>query len=252
MIDHPELARRSLLAFGELLAALGRSSTDPAAELRRPNAIGACLNAVADNPFFDAAIVPVGTMPPNDEARLPSCLWTLEGAAPGRVEVPELATPCMGLVLADLATKVGDLEQHVETPPLAVLGDLNERAYGESGYFTPLVQTLRGDLRVRAHGIRDGEVFVCVVLTFTVGDDVSVHYVATEQSHRRRGLASRLVRRVLTDARQEGRRTATLQASEDGLPVWERLGFVRVATMRGFVRPDHTTAVGSVALTGSG
>ena len=73
-------------------------------------------------------------------------------------------------------------------------------------------------------------------MTLTVGDDASVHYVATDARFRRQGPASRLIEHVLASAVQAGARTATLQASADGLPVWERLGFRRLALLRGFVR----------------
>ncbi|MBC7881699.1 MAG: GNAT family N-acetyltransferase, partial [Anaerolineae bacterium] len=54
-----------------------------------------------------------------------------------------------------------------------------------------------------------------------LGDDLSIQYVATEATHRRRGLASRLVNAVMATAREEGKRSATLQASPDGLSVYE-------------------------------
>ena len=95
---------------------------------------------------------------------------------------------------------------------LAVLGDINERAYGQIGTFSPLVRKLRDD-RIRIYGLRDGGAFVCVGLTLEMGDDASIHYVATEASHRRRGLASQLVLAMLATARNEGKRSATLQAS---------------------------------------
>jgi ribosomal protein S18 acetylase RimI-like enzyme len=75
------------------------------------------------------------------------------------------------------------------------------------------------------------------MLTLAVGDDVSVQYVATEARHRRQGLASRLLVAVLAAERARGMRSATLQASPDGLPVYERLGFRRVALLKAFLRP---------------
>lgn len=93
------------------------------------------------------------------------------------------------------------------------------------------------DPHLRAHGLRDGEAFVCVALTLRVEDDLSIQYVATEATHRRRGLAGRLLLQVMAAARREGMRTATLRASPDGLPVYQRLGFRRVATLRAFLRP---------------
>jgi ribosomal protein S18 acetylase RimI-like enzyme len=88
---------------------------------------------------------------------------------------------------------------------------------------------------VRTHGLRvDGE-WACVALTLRVDDDVSVQYVATDGRFRRRGLAARVVRGALAQARADGVRTATLQASPDGFGVYERLGFRTVATLRASV-----------------
>jgi predicted GNAT family acetyltransferase len=117
-----------------------------------------------------------------------------------------------------------------------VLGEINERAYGQSGTFVPLVRRI-ADARARFHGLRDGERFVCVALTMRVGDDLSIQYVATEESHRRRGLAAGLLITLLADAKAAGMRTATLQASAAGLAIYKRLGFRRVALLRGYVRP---------------
>lgn len=238
LLDEAELARRSIIGFGELLAALGRASAGAAAELRRPDALDARIDALAGNPWFDAAVVTAETIPPADDPGLPTCLWTLADGAPGRVEEPGIALPCLGVALADPGLAPAGAGLAVEPVPLAVLGDVNERAYGDTGWFSPLVQRLRQE-PVRTHGLRDEDGrFVCVALTLAVGDDLSIHYVATEASHRRRGLASSLLRAVMAAAREDGMRSATLQASAGGLPVWERLGFRRVATLRGCVRPD--------------
>jgi len=88
---------------------------------------------------------------------------------------------------------------------------------------------------VRAYGLRAGDAWACVLLSLRVGDDVSIQFVATELEHRRRGHASALIRAALADARADGAATATLQASPDGRPVYERLGFATVATLRATV-----------------
>lgn len=240
MLDDTELARRSILGFDEMVAALGRWGVGIEAEVRRPDALGARIRAAADNPWFDAAVVPLGAVPPADDPRLPHCLWSVADAVPGRIEKAGIATPCLGLALDDPALGSAGGAPYVATPSLAVLGAINERAYGDAGTFGPLVRALRDD-RVRTHGLRAGGTFICVALTLAVGDDVSIQYVATEATRRRRGLAGHLLRAVLTAARDAGMRSATLQASPDGLSVYERLGFRHVATLRGYLRPDGGT-----------
>jgi GNAT superfamily N-acetyltransferase len=237
-VDDPELARRSVLGFAETVAALGRWGVGPEAVVRRPDAIGARVDAAGDNHWLDAAVVPAGAVPPTDGPELPHCLWTLAEAVPDRVEDVAIAMPCLGLELDDggVAPTVERPEAlTVERPSLATVGTVNDRAYGQGDRLAPLVGALR-DERVRTHGLRESGAWACVTLTLRVGDDLSVQYVATEERYRRRGLASRLLRAILADARDEGLRTATLQASPDGLPVYERLGFRRVAVLRAFRR----------------
>lgn len=236
IIDDAELARRSILGFGEMIAALGRWGSGAESVVRRPNALGARIDVAADNHWFDAVVVPADAVPPDDEPVLPHCLWTVADSVKGRVEDVDIATPCLGIALDNPELDLDASGTDVEAPSLAVLGDVNERAYGQFGVFRPLVSALRDD-RVRTHGLRERGEFVCVALTLAVGDDISIQYVATEVGRRRRGLASRLLREVMAAARVEGMRTATLQASPDGLSVYERLGFRRVATLRGYLRP---------------
>jgi GNAT superfamily N-acetyltransferase len=228
-VDDAELARRSIAGFGEMVAALGGADA-----VRRPDAIGARVDAASDNHWLDAAVVPAGAAPPaTDDDGLPHCLWAVAGAIAGRVEEPAIAMPCLGLALDDGVLSGSDAV--VETPSLAVLGEVNDRAYGQVEALAPLVRAL-DDPRAAAHGLRVDGAWACVALTLRVGDDVSVQYVATEAGQRRRGLASRLLLAVLEAARADGMRSATLQASPDGLPVYERLGFRRVATLRAFLR----------------
>jgi GNAT superfamily N-acetyltransferase len=233
-VDDRELARRSLLGFAEAVAALGRWGVGPEAVVRRPEAIGARIDAAGDNHWLDAAIVPADAVPPADAPDLPHCLWTLAPAVPDRVEDPAIAMPCLGLELDGAFDAPPAVV--VERPSLATVGEVNDRAYGTGERLGPLLAALR-DERVQTHGLREGDDWACVTLTLRVGDDLSVQYVATEERHRRRGLASRLLVAILASARAEGVRTATLQASPDGLPVYERLGFRRVATLRAFRRP---------------
>ncbi len=236
-----DLARRSIVGFGEMVAALGRSGVGGGREIRRPDLLGARIELARENPWMDAVVVPPGETPPPDEPGWPLCIWSLADEVPGRLRSRDFDLPCLGMHLEDLVEPPGaDVSHvHVETPSLVVLGEINERAYGQFGVFLPLISAVVDD-RVRAHGLRDASgSFVTVALTMTVGDDLSVQYVATEEAHRRQGLASNLLAALLHRARLDGLRTSTLQASPDGLPVYERLGYRRVATLGAFLREGN-------------
>lgn len=231
MLDADELARRSINGFAETVAALGATGVGGAAMLRRPDAIGAVVPWAADNHWLDAAVVPPGAAVTAGAPGLPHCLWSLPGAVTGGVPLPDVDMPCMALMLDTLPDGA---RAEVQAPPLDVVGALNDRAYGQRDQLGPLVAALHDD-RLATHGVRAGRDWACVALTLRVDDDVSVQYVATEAAHRRQGLASALLRTVLAAARTDGATTATLQASPDGLPVYQRLGFATVAKLRATV-----------------
>lgn len=213
-----DLAQRSIDGYAETLACLGRTGVGGASEIRAPGLVGACVPWATDNHWVDAAVAAPGA----DLTGAPHCVWSTEPAA------AEIEMPCMGLILDDWRSPA---EASVESPPLAVVGALNDRAYGQDDRLGPLIAAI-ADPRVHTHGIRvDGE-WACVALTLRVGDDASVQYVATDAAYRRRGLAARVVGAALTEAWADGLRTATLQASPDGYGVYERLGFRTVTTLR--------------------
>jgi GNAT superfamily N-acetyltransferase len=56
--------------------------------------------------------------------------------------------------------------------------------------------------------------------------------VYTEPSHRRRGLARRIVEGLVTWCREEGMATVFLHASAEGRGLYEQLGFVAANEMR--------------------
>jgi GNAT superfamily N-acetyltransferase len=217
------MARCSIDGFAETLACLGRTGVGGAREVREGGLVGARVPWAADNHWIDAAVAAPGA----DLAAAPHCVWS-SVVPDGRVELPDIAMPCMGLALTDL---VAQGTAAVERPALAVVGELNDRAYGQTDRLAPLIAAI-DDPRVRTHGLRVDRDWACVAVTLRVGDDVSVQYVATDQAFRRRGLAGRVLSAALGEARADGVLTATLQASPDGRGVYERLGFRTVATLR--------------------
>jgi ribosomal protein S18 acetylase RimI-like enzyme len=230
-MDTDELARRSIAGFAETLACFGATGVGGATVVRRPDAIGARVPWAADNDWIDTAAVPPGAAATAGDAGLPHCLWGLPGAVAGGTPMEHLDMPCMALVLDGAPDGP---RADAQAPPLDVVGALNDRAYGQPERLAPLISAL-DDPRITTYGVRVAAAWACVLLTLRIGDDVSIQYVATEAEHRRRGHAGALVRAALADAVADGATTATLQASPDGRPVYERLGFATVATLRATV-----------------
>ncbi len=73
-------------------------------------------------------------------------------------------------------------------------------------------------------GYAGGEAVASSEMT-VAGGVAGLYGIATLAAHRRRGYGSAMTARPLADAREEGLTTAVLQASADGLGVYERIGF---------------------------
>lgn len=104
-------------------------------------------------------------------------------------------------------------------------GRVNDLAYGyERPKMAPAIAALPD--AVLGYGADDS-----VAMAFDVGDDTAVWFVATLPQARRQGRAQAILRRLLLDARERGRRTASLQASPAGRSLYERLGFRTVGAL---------------------
>ena len=223
--------RLSAAGFGEALAALGRHGPD-AREVRRDDAVGARVGWAADHHWIDAAVVPVGTAPPADDPALPHCLWIESGRrAEGRSLLSDIEMPVMTLDLAGLP----ETDEAAERVAIGEIGAVNDRAYG-GDQLGRLIAALPPDLG-HAFAVRatDGRP-ASVAAVIDVGTDASVQWVATDPAHRRQGLGTRVMRALLADARRRGARTASLQASPDGFPLYERLGFATIGRLQAHVR----------------
>jgi GNAT superfamily N-acetyltransferase len=115
----------------------------------------------------------------------------------------------------------------VATPDLATVGRVNDLAYGfTEPRLAPAFANLGAD--VLAYGIGDHS----VAMAYDHGhDDTVVWFVATRPEDRGKGLATTILKRLLKEAKDRGRKTASLQASQKGKPVYERLGFRTVGEL---------------------
>ena len=131
--------------------------------------------------------------------------------------------PAMGLDFPVKGEAPAGIDAGVD---LAALGALSDVAYGNKR--SELEHTLHrlpaGE--VHAYGRRgDDGTLLSAGLVYDCDDDCTVQYVATLPTARRAGYAEAVMRRALADAAARGARTATLTASEQGRPLYERLGF---------------------------
>jgi ribosomal protein S18 acetylase RimI-like enzyme len=82
------------------------------------------------------------------------------------------------------------------------------------------------------------------VVAFYEGEDRFVHHLATRVPFRRQGLASRLLKEVLTGALERGCRSTIISAAENGLPadLYRSLGFTDEVYWRREYKHVPTTA----------
>jgi GNAT superfamily N-acetyltransferase len=77
-------------------------------------------------------------------------------------------------------------------------------------------------------------------LGFLEGDTIGVFSVATIERARGRGYGAAMTMRIVGDGAAAGCGIATLQASDMGKPIYERLGFRTVVEYMGYVDPPAT------------
>jgi len=99
-----------------------------------------------------------------------------------------------------------------------------------------LVWELTNSDVTRVYLVRDDEdraIAFCIV--WLIFDELHINTLAVAQAHRRRGLATFLLREVMAEAARDGARRATLEVRESNgaaLELYARLGF-RVTARRG-------------------
>ena len=111
-----------------------------------------------------------------------------------------------------------------EIDPLA-LARLNDDAYGMRSAFARALERLEARAGLYLYGVEEDGELASGLVSFDHGDDCSVWLVATREQSRGRGLAAALMAHAMADARERGRTTSTLQGTDLGRPVYERLGY---------------------------
>ena len=138
----------------------------------------------------------------------------------------------MVLDLCELRPQTMENLNWTDEVDIETFGLINERAYEYGpGQFAPGIGVPEGGA-FQTYGARlDGEV-VSVLCTTDTGTDCGVWFVATLKHARGHGLAGRLLHVALEAARNRGMETSTLQATANGLPVYERLGYKGIGAIQ--------------------
>ncbi len=126
----------------------------------------------------------------------------------------------------------GDLDWDANAVP-GDIGRVNDLAYGlPEPTFGDAIAELPREPPLRLYQARvDGQP-ASVLGTLDDGDDCGIYFVATLKEHRGRRLAGRLLHVALTEARDRGLRTSSLQSTKLGSPVYERLGYEALFTIQ--------------------
>ncbi len=237
----PELRRRAIESLPAEVAAFG-SGAPGSRVIRRDGLVAAVTPSTPDRSLFNSVYY-------EDRDALAEALdelaatygdagvraWTVfvpdddRGTAEllaSRGHALDAAPRAMGRWLADLApSPPAPRGVHVASGDPATAGRLNDGAYGYQGaaFGAALTGTTQPSIRW-AFAACEGELAACVG-AIDVEEDCCITGVATPPAYQRRGIASWLLHRVLTDARARGLRTASLQATKQGAGIYERLGF---------------------------
>ncbi len=127
-------------------------------------------------------------------------------------------------MICDLAgiERPAEPEGFVRGASLDAVGALNDAAYDTGDEFQTAFAGHTGDglLTYTAGPGPDAGLVFC-----DVDDDATVWLVATTPAARGKGYATALMLHGLADARERGRTTSTLQATDAGLPLYERIGY---------------------------
>lgn len=183
------------------------------------------LFALADT-FFGGAygvIVDVDRAPLVDEA-LRSAGWVLDEEEPAFVltPIPASPPPMPGLDIRRVATQraLDDFFAVTRTP---------------RRYIPSLAAALDPDVALFVGYVEGAPVATSRVSCLgEVGDLMGV---VTDDAYRRRGIGTAMTWAAIDAARQRGCTAITLSASEMGLPVYQRMGFIYACTLRTWLPP---------------
>jgi GNAT superfamily N-acetyltransferase len=242
-MDEGVLRRRLWDGFARLQTLLG-GHAGPGAVLERDGLVASVVPSAPESPTLNAAVaiepeLAVGHIEELD-ARYGGAhvrrwgVWLDAHASPAARALSQAgmmvtsASPGMGARLEELAVPYAE----PVAADLATVGRVNDIAYGNLD--ARLERTLAPLPNGILHAYRadlDGEP-AAVAMALHHDGDCGVSFVATVPHARRKGLATNVMRQVLTRARDQNCTTTTLQATDLGERLYANLGYRRLCVMQ--------------------
>ncbi|MCE9668760.1 GNAT family N-acetyltransferase [Myxococcus stipitatus] len=146
---------------------------------------------------------------------------------------PDNRLPGMGLALADVADAPPRLPlERPETQDALV--DLNIRVWGK---WDDILTVWKRPPALPVHTLvaREHGAPLACGFALDVGDTAGVYMVVTAPEARGRGLASEVMKGLLSGARERGMAASVLQATEEGRGVYRRLGYRELGDLENWV-----------------
>jgi GNAT superfamily N-acetyltransferase len=245
-MDEATLRARLWAGFARLQTLLGGHAGDGLV-LERDGLVASVVPSAPDSPTLNAAVAIDPTHATNHIKELADRyrsarirrwgLWLDGGATAAAARLTQAgfvvttASPGMGIELD--RKPPGDESANGSRPAdLATVGRVNDIAYGN--YDARLERTLRplpnGILKAYRADL-DGEP-AAVAMALHHDADCGVSFVATVPRARRQGLATRVMREAIGEARAHGCTSTTLQATDLGERLYANLGYRRLCDMQ--------------------
>lgn len=96
------------------------------------------------------------------------------------------------------------------------------------------------DDNVKFYAYFDGEKIVGTCMSYLKDGVLGIHEVGVDESHRRQGIARKLVVHALNEGKRKGAKYSSLQASPFGKPLYESLGYKVINELQNVVvRPKE-------------
>jgi GNAT superfamily N-acetyltransferase len=242
-MDRDELRRRVIDGVVGEIELFGGSS-ERSSVVRMPGVVASVVPATPERSIFNSAVATGADALAATLDRLEAIYadagvraWTVWVPDDDRASATLLAERghvldgaprAMALELAELRPRHPAEGIEVVSGETPMLGPVNDRAYGIEGPGWATALDAEPEIAVdTAVALAGGEAAACAAV-LDRDDDACVTAVATLPEHRGRGLAGALISRLLAAAAGRGVRTASLQASRAGAPVYGRLGFADV------------------------